>query len=104
MKEQDNKEKKETRGRKAEIKGKPFEKHIYAKISNDDYERIVKLAEYMEIPKMTLVRNMILNSLDEIEFLKKIGILGLTKHTLKTSEFLKKLKEIKKENRDLITE
>lgn len=87
--------KKDKRGVKADIAGKPNTKLIHAKISEADDKRIEELADYLQIPKMTLIRNLLLSGLDDAETLKKTGILAVAKGVKKTSEFLNQFKTIK---------
>ncbi len=79
-------------GRKAEVEGKSKNKLIYAKISEDELNKIEQLAKEMDIPKMTLTRNLILIGLRDIKLLDNIGLL---KGYKKTSEFINKFIGIK---------
>lgn len=81
-------------GRKAEIEGKSKNKLIYAKISEDELKEIEELAKKMDIPKMTLTRNLILLGLRDVKLLDNVGLL---KGYKKTSEFINKFIGIKEE-------
>ena len=82
-------------GRKP-VDGVVRETVISCKISEDEMKRINKLAESAEVPKTVLIRNLILESLDDAEALDRIGAFKIVKGIKKTSEFLAKLKVIKK--------
>ena len=64
---------------------------VSCKISEDEMKRINKLVEGLDIPKMTLVRNLILDSCEDMEKLDYSSLKGIKK----TSEFLKKFKKLK---------
>ncbi len=66
------------------------------KLSEDEVKRLNEMAEYIEAPKSVFARNMLLDGLKEMEYLKKVGALKTAKGILKTSEFLKELTSIKK--------
>ena len=86
---------KDRRGRKAETEGESKTKLIYAKISEKDYKRLIELADFLDLPKMTVTRNLILSSLDDAEMLKKSGALSIAKGIKRTNDFLKKLHKLK---------
>jgi len=73
------------------------ETKITIKFSEDEMERIEKMAEYLEIPKTVATRNMALMSLEEMEAYKKYGILQVAKGIIKTSDWLKEFKKNKPE-------
>ena len=75
--------------------GKARETVVSFKLADDEVKRINDLAEYLEIPKTALVRNLVLSSLSDAEGLKKLGILSVAKNIKKTSDFLIKFKDIK---------
>ena len=81
-------------GRKP-VDGVVRETVISFKISKDEFERLSKLAESLEIPKTVLLRNLFLDALDDAEALNRIGAFKIVKGIKKTSEFLEKLKTIK---------
>ncbi len=92
-------EKVETRGRKPKDTV-VRERKITIKVSEEEMERMEKLAEYMEIPKTVAVRNMALFGLEEAEAMRRLGILSISKGLVKTSDWLEKImkaKAIKKE-------
>jgi len=71
------------------------EERLFLKVSKEEAREIEELAEYLEIPKSTFVRNLTLTALDEAKILKKLGLLGLGKGIRKTSEALERFKEMK---------
>ena len=68
---------------------------VNLKLADDELEKITDLANYLDIPKTVLMRNFILSGLEEAELFKKTGILEIAKGVIKTSEFIKKYKDIK---------
>lgn len=88
-------------GRKAEIEGKSKTTLVYAKISEEEAKELEELAEYLEIPKMTLTRNLILSGIEDAKIFKKTGLLGLAKGIRKSGEWLKEFRQIKNESDDL---
>lgn len=53
---------------------------IYLRVSKEELEELKKLAEYLEIPLTTTIRNMVLYAKEDAEFLKRIGVFkGLKK-------------------------
>ncbi len=81
-------------GRKAEIEGKSKTKLIYAKISEEELDKIEQLAKEMDIPKMTFTRNLILLGLRDVKLLDNVGLL---KGYKKTNDFINKFIESIKE-------
>jgi len=74
------------------------ETKIFIKISEEEEQRIIKMAEYMDIPKSVAARNMTLMSLDEVEAMKRLGILQIAKGIVKTSDWLKAFRKNKAVN------
>jgi len=74
------------------------EERLFLKVSKKEAKEIEELAKYLEIPKSTLIRNLTLTALDEAKLFKKLGLLKIGKGIRKTSEALKKIKEIKTNN------
>ncbi len=68
------------------------ETRITIKFSENEIKEIEKLAEYMELPKTVLARNLLLFGLDEMKGFRRLGILNIAKGVIKTSDFLKKIK------------
>jgi len=62
-------------------------KTLQIRVTEEEYNAIVKLAEYLELPPSTMARNMLLTAKDDAEFLKFIGVL---KGTKKYYDFKKK--------------
>ncbi len=87
-------ENKSKAGRKAEIEGKSKNKLIHAKISEYELNKIEQLAKKMDIPKMTLTRNLIMIGLRDLELIDNIGLL---KGYKKTSEFINKFTKVKED-------
>lgn len=81
-------------GRKP-VDGVVRETVVSFKVSEEESTRIDKLAKSLEVPKTVLMRNLLLDALDDAEMLEKIGALKIAKGIKKTSEFLKTLKMIK---------
>ena len=54
-------------GRKPKIIGSPRIITASTKLSENEIKKIEDIAKYFDMPKMTLIRNMILNELDFIE-------------------------------------
>ena len=87
-----NEENLKPRGRKPEEEGKSKNKLLCTKLSDYDHKRIEELAKYLDIPKTTLTRNLILSSLEDIELLRKIDVIDVIKGVRKTNDYIKKFK------------
>lgn len=87
----------ETRGRKPKDTV-VRETKITIKISEDEMERIEKIAKYSELPKTVIARNLLLFGLDEMEGFRRVGLLHLTIGIIKTSEWLENIMGLKKRN------
>ncbi len=55
--------KKNKGGRKSEIEGEPRIYTVSTKLSEKEVKQLQEIAEYLKIPKMTLIRNMLLNQI-----------------------------------------
>jgi len=82
----------ETRGRKPKDTV-VRESKITLKMSAEQLKRVEKIAEYLEIPKTVIARNMLLSGLESAETMKITGVLSIAKGIIKTSEWLAKTKE-----------
>ena len=71
------------------------ETKLFVKVSEDEAKEIEELANYLEIPKSVLLRNLALSSLEDAQILKKVGLLQIAKGIRKTSEALKEFKNLK---------
>ena len=71
------------------------EKQIYCRVTNEEARRIEQLANYLEISKSTMLRNLALTCLEDAELFKKAGVLRLAKGIKQTSEAIEVLKSIK---------
>ena len=71
------------------------EKQVFFRVTDNEADRIEQLANYLEISKSTMLRNLALSSLEDAELFKKMGILKLAKGIKKTSEAVVALKEIR---------
>jgi hypothetical protein len=87
--------KKETKMGRKPKDGKTRETVVSFKLADDEIKRINDLADFLDIPKTALIRNLVLSSLEDAEGLKKLGILSIAKSIKKTSEFLTTFKGIK---------
>ncbi|GEM_PF-6702677 len=87
-------------GRKP-IDGVVRETVVSFKVSEEESKRIERLAKSLEVPKTVLMRNLLLDALDDAEILDKIGALKIAKGIKKTSEFIKEYTKIKSETNNL---
>jgi len=71
------------------------EERMTIKLSVEEVERIDAMAKYVGIPKTVAARNMALMSLEEMESMKKYGILQIAKGIVRTSDWLKAFKKNK---------
>lgn len=82
-----------TAGRKPKD-GEIRETKITIKVTEKEAERIKKMAEFVELPKTVMTRNLVLSELDTMETLHKTGVLHIAKGIVKTSEWLKARKRV----------
>jgi len=90
--------KKETKMGRKPKDGKVRETVVSFKLSEDEVKEINNLAEFLDMPKTVLVRNLVLSSLEDTKIMKKTGVLSLAKGIKKTSEFLTTFQGIKEKN------
>ena len=64
------------------------------RVSEDEYNTIKNLANYVDLPPSTFARNLLLVASEDAQFYKKIGVL---KGAKKLIEFQEKFTEISKE-------
>ncbi|MDQ1282183.1 MAG: hypothetical protein QG630_534 [Patescibacteria group bacterium] len=74
-------------GRKP-IDKEPLTETISIRLTKSEMERLEKIAKDIDLPKTRLIRNLVLNSLEEANFLNNIGILKGTKKLLDFKERL----------------
>jgi len=71
------------------------ETRITIKISEKELKDIEELAKYTELPKTVMARNFLLYGMEEAKGFKRLGLLKIGIGIIKTSDFLKKIKNIK---------
>jgi len=71
------------------------ETKLFIKVSEDEAKEIEELANYLDVPKSTLLRNLALSSLEDAQIFKKLGLLKLAKGIRKSSEALKEFRAMK---------
>jgi len=59
---------------------------VTIRLSSKELEKIDKISKDINIPRARLIRNLTLSTLDEVEFINKIGLLKGIKHILDFKE------------------
>ena len=75
--------------------GKVRESKVTFKLAPDEVQKLEELAKELDIGKTVLLRNLVLSAYADTIIMKKLGIIGAVKGIDKTSNFLKKLTELK---------
>ena len=65
---------------------------ITIKVTEEELARIEEMAKYIDIPKTVAVRNFVLITLEDMERLKRVGLLQIAKGIIKTSDWIKAIK------------
>jgi len=71
------------------------ETKLFIKVSEEEAKQLEELANYLEVPKSVLVRNLTLTALEDAKIFKKLGLLKLAKGIRKTSEAIEQFGEMK---------
>lgn len=76
----------------------PLEEHaaehkIMVRVNDEQMARIEALADFCEIPKTTMAKNLLMSGVEQAESLKTFGFMHIAKGLIRSSDFVKGFSE-----------